>query len=396
MVLMKRIIHNAGCGSFCTETFYYHPFKEKPFFNVVYDCGSSDMKKEVQQEARNYFSHYGNIDLLFISHLDADHVNGIKALRQFMDGGTKVFLPFFEDGYRLLSGGGYFACYFDLVDFLTQNQIPIIYINANSKENEGESIGIEDLGNKTSYPSGAIIILEVRHCIWEYIPFNIQGFNIQESIDIKNIKSACIEQKMTEQEIDSCINHHPINNEIQGKLKKVYNKISKTYTGVTAANMSSMLLISKENKSCEVFHSDILDGWHTDINSSQINLKYSTDGYQLRNASCLYTGDAGLKESDFFNIVLKYYHKHLPHGVGIMQIPHHGTVHYYPNDLFNQINMEMAFVNITLSSSNPLFYAQIPFDFANKHIPLYIVTNESYSRINNNVLWCNGQILGCF
>ncbi|MBQ0088626.1 MAG: hypothetical protein KBT27_04770 [Prevotellaceae bacterium] len=376
---MKRIIHNAGCGSFCTETFYYHPFKEKPFFNVVYDCGSSDMKKEVQQEALNYFSHYGNIDLLFISHLDADHVNGIKALRQFMDGGTKVFLPFFEDGYRLLSGGGYFACYFDLVDFLTQNQIPIIYINADSEENEGESIGIEDLGNKTSYLSGAVIILP--HCIWEYIPFNIQ----EESVDIDMVKEVCKDKKMTDEDIDSCINHQPINDEIQGKLKKVYNKISKTYTGVTAANMSSMLLISKESNNCDVIRSEVLRGWHTDINSSQINLKYTADDCRLNNASCLYTGDAGLKEKGFFKIVLKYYHKHLSHGVGIMQIPHHGTVHYYPNDLFNQINMEMAFVNITLSSSNPLFYAQIPFDFANKHIPLYIVTKEPYSKIESRI-----------
>lgn len=377
---MKRIIHNAGCGSFCTETFYYHPFKEKPFFNVVYDCGSSDMKKEVQQEALNYFSHYGNIDLLFISHLDADHVNGIKALRQFMDGGTKVFLPFFEDNYRLLSGGGYFAYYFDLVDYLSQNEIPIIFIGADSESEGNERFDIEGLGQPDPYPSGSVFYLGGHHCIWEYIPFNIQ-----DPVDINLVKEVCKDNKMTEAEVDSCFKHQPIDDKILKKLKQVYKdkRISKIYSGVTEANMSSMLLISKENKSCEVFHSDILDGWHTDINSSQINLKYSTDGYQLRNASCLYTGDAGLKKSDFFNIVLKYYHKHLSHGVGIMQIPHHGTVHYYPNDLFNQINMEMAFVNITLSSSNPLFYAQIPFDFANKHIPLYIVTNESYSRITN-------------
>lgn len=382
MVHMKRIIHNAGCGSFCTETFYHYPWKAKPYFNVVYDCGSSDMKKEVQQEARNYFSHYGNIDLLFISHLDADHVNGIKALRKFMDGGTKVFLPFFEDGYRLLSGGGYFACYFDLVDFLTQNQIPIICINADSEENEGKPIDIEDVKNSYHYPNGKVFTLELHHCIWEYIPFNIQ----EKTVSINKVKSACINEGMTEQEIDSCINHDMIRDEVKDKLKKVYNKISKTYTGVTAANMSSMLLISKESNNCDVIRSEVLRGWHTDINSSQFNLKYTADDCRLNNASCLYTGDAGLKKSDFFNIVLKYYRMHLPHGVGIMQIPHHGTVHYYPNDLFNQINMEMAFVNITLSSSNPLFYAQIPFDFANKHIPLYIVTNESYSRINNNVV----------
>ena len=382
---MERIIHNAGCGSFCTESFYYYPWNDrKRHFNVVYDCGSSDLKQEVQNKAMNYFSHYGNIDLLFISHLDEDHVNGIKALRQFMDSETKVFLPYFEDSYRLLSGKGYFAYYFDLVDYLSQNEIPIIFIGADSESEGNERFDIEGLGQPDPYPSGSVFYLRGHHCIWEYIPFNIQEFNIQESVDINLVKEVCKDNKMTEAEVDSCFKHQPIDDKILKKLKQVYKdkRISKIYSGVTEANMSSMLLISKEGD-CKVMHCEVLEGWRTDINSSQINLKYTADDYSLNKASCLYTGDAGLKKDEFFNIVLKYYRKHLPNGVGIMQIPHHGTVHYYPKNLFNRINMEMAFVNITLSSSNPLFYAQIPFDFANEHIPLYIVTNKPYSRIVN-------------
>lgn len=378
MVSMKRIIHNAGCGSFCTETFYFHPWKaDKSHFNVVYDCGSSDMKQEVQQKALNYFSHYGNIDLLFISHLDEDHVNGIKALRQFMDSETKVFLPFFEDSYRLLSGKGYFAYYFDLVDYLSQNEIPIIFIDAKSINDENNSVNIDGLDNLVHYLSGTIFYLGMSNYIWEYIPFNIQ-----ESVDINLVKEVCKEKGMTNEDIDNCINHQPFNGNIKEKLKQVYKdkRISKIYSRVTEANMSSMLLISKESKRGGL-RSEIIEGWYTDINSNQINLNYTTDDYCLNNASCLYTGDAGLRKDDVFDIVLKYYRKHLPNGVGIMQIPHHGTVHYYPENLFNRINMEMAFVNITLSSSSPLFYAQIPFDFANKHIPLYIVDKKSYSRI---------------
>ena len=189
---MKRIIHNAGCGSFCTESFCYHPLKaEKTYFNVVYDCGSSDMGLEVQQEALSYFSHYGNIDFLFISHLDEDHVNGIKALRHYMDRETMVFLPFFEDSYRLLSGKGYFAYYFDLVDYLSQNEIPIIFIDAESNNNENDFVSIDNLDNRGHYSSGTVFYLDLRYCIWEYIPFNIQ-----ESVDINLVKEVCNEKGM--------------------------------------------------------------------------------------------------------------------------------------------------------------------------------------------------------
>lgn len=376
---MKRIIHNAGCGSFCTESFCCHPLKaEKTHFNVVYDCGSSDMGLEVQQEALSYFSHYGYIDLLFISHLDEDHVNGIKALRHFMDRETKVFLPFFEDSYRLLSVKGYFAYYFDLVDYLSQNEIPIIFIDAESNNDENDPVRIDDLNYRGHYPSGTVFYIDRPYCIWEYIPFNIQ-----ESVNINLVEKVCYEKGMTNEDFDRCINHKSVNDSVLEKLKQVYKdkRISKIYSGVTEANMSSMLLISKNSRKCDVSFCEVLEGWHTDINSSRINLKYTTEDYFLNNASCLYTGDAGLRKDECFDIVLKYYRKHLPNGVGIMQIPHHGTAHYYPKNLFNLINMKMAFVNITLSSSNPLFYAQIPFDFANKHIPLYIVDKEPYSRI---------------
>lgn len=379
---MIRTIHNAGCGSFCTESFYLPRRCKGRYFNMVYDCGSSDMEKEVRQEASNYFAHFGNIDILFISHFDKDHVNGIKALRRYMDNKTKVILPFFEDSYRLLSAKRFFHYYFDLVDYFHQNEIQTIFISADSDNNNERPIDIRELERNNMYSSGSVFKLMEDYCIWEYIPFNIQ-----ESVDINLVKEVCNEKGMTNEDVDSCINHQPINDNLLGKLKQVYKdkRISKIYSGVTEANMSSMLLISKESNNCDVIHNEVLRGWHTDINSSQINLNYTTDDYSLNKASCLYTGDAGLRKDEFFNIVLKYYRKHLPNGVGIMQIPHHGTVHSCPKNLFNRINMEMAFVNITLSSSNPLFYAQIPFDFANEHIPLYIVTKEPYSRIVNDL-----------
>lgn len=63
-----------------------------------------------------------------------------------------------------------------------------------------------------------------------------------------------------------------------------------------------------------------------------------------------------------------------------------GTVKYYPLELHNKIIMEMGFINITIKSEHPLLYAYIPFDFALRHTPLYMVTNDQYSKIINNII----------
>lgn len=390
---LLRTIHNAGCGSFCTETFGYHSwhkcrehdcFIKYPLFNVVYDCGSSDIKKEVQYQAEKYFNHCGYIDLLFISHLDNDHVNGIRALRRFMGEHTKVVLPYFEIEYRLLSGKGYFAKYTKLVDYLNEEHINIVYIRADNDNNYNDyndtTIDLEEIIPGSNYASGTIFKLSDHHIVWNYIPFNIQ-----QDVDFQAVKTECKNQGMSDDDIARCIKNEPIDETIKNKLKSVYNTISKVYNGVTKANMSSMLLISKEDASISVRRNEVVNGWQTVSNLNNINLSYNRDCYSLKKASCLYTGDAGLKVKKYFDIVLKYYSKYLSNGVGIMQIPHHGTVKYYPQDLHNKILMEMGFVNITIKSENPLLYAYIPFDFANKHIPLYVVTDKPYSKIVNEV-----------
>ena len=62
----------------------------------VYDCGSNQidaLTREISSVARN--ARNGNIDLLFISHLDSDHINGIdKLLSQVQI--SEVVLPYLD------------------------------------------------------------------------------------------------------------------------------------------------------------------------------------------------------------------------------------------------------------------------------------------------------------
>tara|TARA_R110002072_G_scaffold141970_6_gene287299 strand:+ start:3253 stop:4452 length:1200 start_codon:yes stop_codon:yes gene_type:complete len=70
----------------------------------VYDCGSDDTRP-LQDEIRLFLSE-GGVDLLFISHLHADHVNGIDALLSEGDV-VEVVLPYIgNDEKKLLLASG--------------------------------------------------------------------------------------------------------------------------------------------------------------------------------------------------------------------------------------------------------------------------------------------------
>ena len=72
---ITRIFHPVGQGAFYSER---HTIGNENF-NIVYDCGSLSSKIDsVVQD----FADQNEIDVLFISHFDQDHVNKIKLLLQ--------------------------------------------------------------------------------------------------------------------------------------------------------------------------------------------------------------------------------------------------------------------------------------------------------------------------
>lgn len=113
---MIRTFHPVGQGAFYSEEFLDE--NGKCVFRVVYDCGSlkscklqknSDGSLLARQDIKNRvsgaFSDDHGIDVLFISHLDDDHVNLIPCLRAFQDRQIRrVVLPLLteEERYILL------------------------------------------------------------------------------------------------------------------------------------------------------------------------------------------------------------------------------------------------------------------------------------------------------
>lgn len=115
-------------------------------FNMVYDCGSMKALNKISGIIGDYKSRLGNstIDMLIISHLHLDHVNGIEELMK----NTKVryvFLPYLLPIQRLLLALSGYAhlpqSYLDLlldpVSYLLElGADKVVLISGNNSEND--------------------------------------------------------------------------------------------------------------------------------------------------------------------------------------------------------------------------------------------------------------------
>lgn len=103
----KFSFYRAGQGSFYAGRIWHN--ENDRIFTVVYDCGTSpfiagnsqSLNNEIDTfkfSSRNY-PHSNDIELLFISHLDYDHVSGLKRLLTEFNV-KNIVLPYIEKQHR--------------------------------------------------------------------------------------------------------------------------------------------------------------------------------------------------------------------------------------------------------------------------------------------------------
>lgn len=93
---MKRTFYPVGQGAFYGESFYADNCR----FNVVYDCGS--VSKGVDKVISDSFHKDEDIDILFISHFDSDHVNKIGILKNSVRKIKSVVMPLLSDKHKCI------------------------------------------------------------------------------------------------------------------------------------------------------------------------------------------------------------------------------------------------------------------------------------------------------
>ena len=375
---MQRIFHPVGQGGFYSESFKTNNNN----FNVVYDCGS--ISRGVDKVISNSFDKNEDIDILFISHFDSDHVNKINILKNSVGKIKTVIMPLLSEEdkdflplvYKWLGSE-----YKNSLDILNNpkeffgSETKIIWVREVVESRDEESN--QEIRDVAEIEDGA----EIKG--GENINFSLEGrkFWIYKPYNYKNkIRHKELLKKFRENNI--------LINDLKD-IEYIFNhikEIRKCYKEVEGSiNQNSLVLYSnlieyKDSTACIYiyiredywkFH----PFWRYCFSKNQFNL------------GCIYTGDVHLKTivDDFKNKIkrCKYY---LP--VNTIQVPHHGSKNGFDIDFFNDFSegRRRIISPISFGLSNPYGHPSsmvIKQLTSECHLPVYVTNDkrDSFTQV---------------
>lgn len=333
---MIRTFHPVGQGAFYSEKFKTWNGNT---FTIVYDCGSDALNKnqnkhereKVKAKIKTAFPKDSRINILFISHFHADHINGIELLKDHEI--KTVILPELTPEAKILLKIEYFLennpfdkpsyeKFEQLIDnpvsFFGEERVQIITIKPVDEESRfndeqlSEPIDISEVtGNKT-FPSGTNFShSQVEH--WFFIPFNYKQEErrkqLEDAIAAKGIKLESLNG------IDAII-------EQKKPLKEAYESIDGDL------NVNSMLLYS--GPQYERFR----------VNRF-VSRARSFFGDRTFPAGCLYTGDVNFNTDGIAGEVSKRLRR-LFCSLGTIQVPHHGSIRNFEKSILQMGHIRYA------------------------------------------------------
>lgn len=193
-----RTFHPVGQGAFYTEVFLNDDGSR---FVMVYDCGTETGEKNMEESFEKQMDLFkeqnitdSKIDLLFISHFHADHINGLNRLLE----NTKVkktVIPMLEESMVIASRVQNFLRYSKRNAEAADKIIQELYYGRDKTERFGEIIivgpdqkdsplpmevvyGMLPKNGKREYSGNPIS----GNQFWEYIPFNSIKFDDSRAI----------------------------------------------------------------------------------------------------------------------------------------------------------------------------------------------------------------------
>jgi len=402
-----RIQHAVGHGGFHTGfiKFYRdanlqqftHPGRLKNEFSYVYDCGSE------QDAAFNpALLAYGqraeeHTDLLFISHLHADHLNGIDRLQGYAPAQT-VVLPYLdaidrlevaladvEKGAMSFSLMEYFAA---PVDWFTRRGVKkLIFLEpprSGDTPTERSQVMPNDDGEREGAVSGGsegvergeaqVRIVETLRKPRASRPYRLQPVkdgdkDLPEGAYLAG-QGSCfqLEQWSASQGNWIVANWlllpyvHPVDTTIKANFKRAVvhhiNAAGRTEETLTALILEHLVCRVKRKQLMKLY-SRYFPGGHNAVSMSMYSGPKGNSGFpfvRYRNArffnhvysyehsdaiGWLSTGDAELK-SEFRRIPWLDFYRPFFDDVLVMTLPHHGSFHNFHSDILAFANMKFA------------------------------------------------------
>ena len=316
-----RTIHPVGQGAFYSEQFY--DASGNLLRTIVYDCGSYP-KSFVNTEVCSFFSPRDVIDVLFLSHLDYDHISGLEELKQICDIDT-VVLPLLNsvDKMYLLCQGIDKLLITDPQKYFNSSRVLFVLPSVNDENNheaeqlQNTEVKYESLDNQLLSGTRIIMPFDIS---WVYIPFNFESlarrqlfFPLLKTIDgLKTI------------DLDDAGQVDKVIKEADSHLLEVLKKIFKENLKDGSNRVSMLVYSGPLHVGYNIF--DQLDT--TLLKDTFLN------GQLKANAvAALYMGDTDLNDPDLLDR-LKSELNGLDKNIGTVQLPHHGSRKNFTKDLF--------------------------------------------------------------
>ena len=331
-MIVSRIIHPVGQGAFYTERIK----TDGKTYNVVYDCGSTTAYKVnkgkpiLEAEIKTFYDKNENIDLLFISHFDYDHVNGLKYLKDYCNI-KRVIMPLIPTAARWI----YLSQLDDDLQLLMTNPgvffgndteiISVRYTNGKEPTRDELVLIDNEPSSKQEIVSGTIIQFRNLHD-WCYIPFNFdEDARYKKLID--HIASRRLElDKLLNGNVDYII-------ENRADINNAYKKVVKSNG---SSNESSLIVYSGP---ISVKH-EYIKKYNSICNVSCIarRIHYGCNMIPFigKRVACLYLGDTDLNQTSGGCGIIEAIYLNLGdvrHNIGTIQVPHHGSEKNFNDDI---------------------------------------------------------------
>lgn len=331
---VTRVIHPIGQGAFYSERIEC----DDRTYNIVYDCGSGNFNKApklLEREIASCYKKNDVIDVLFISHFDNDHINGINELRRHISEIKNVIVPLIEqDDFWFYSiENNEFERFYNSLTELANNVYKVRPASEDDKYYHLNDIGLIDLSESEegSFEVQNATKFSLRRNIdWCYIPFN---YDKKTRLNI--LKNELVKNGISEKELTSgwdVVEHHIDN------IKKAYKKV---VTG--GANKTSLILYSggvEGEYEC----------WQYQGCMCYYPRLYHRPFYRYDNEGCLYFGDNDLNQANIL-YDLKRKLNSLVERVGTIQVPHHGAIDNFNDDIF-AINDSVKMFFVSFGNKN--------------------------------------------
>lgn len=381
-ISLERTLHPVGQGTFFTECFSDSNGMD---FNVVYDCGTNSHKKGLVQAISYTFPQGKQVDVIFISHLDKDHVNGVKDLAKNcnLTSRTLFVMPLFCQAVYVLAYLRYGASFIQIFRTISKAGCKVAFVEPmNSQEgNDGESIDLQEnriLGEEEDVVriggitvKGAKIKSGMRlryHAIWEYVPYNPSGadavlFNkeiVRKHIQLDLLLNALGKTRPTVAEKQELKKVKDIYRQVTHRVGKDSNKL----------NICGLVLLSHKKSITTKVTSKFYYPYRW-----RFEYVYPCYRWNSELSACLYTGDMDFSSTTVYQKLMDEVMRcqsgeHLQ----LLQIPHHGSQNNYCLALCVDKRYDIAFTNFGVHYHQSIFDPRLFMEYWRQLRTLLLIT----------------------